>query len=179
MFNSLVNWMFRPITGRLYTRRRNALEAEFHKNTPNRLHKVIIGLRLLTEPVEYGYDSYVDLPVRGTIAVRCQSFQLLSDRLQFLYMEYNRALASTVKNPEWTPLPEKLSPKRDTNSLKWLDEYFETSNPGTIRNSFWDVLEVLQLVESTADNTNPERDIFLNQISNILRELETIVEHYL
>ncbi|QXO09676.1 hypothetical protein pEaSNUABM11_00252 [Erwinia phage pEa_SNUABM_11] len=174
----MFNWLTRIIKNKAYKRRRSFLEAEYHKNTPNRLKRVLVGLELLTEPLEYNGDTFLPISLEGVVAVRTQTMDTLNNRLEFLFMEYNRVLASPSPNPEWSVLPGNLSKKLDTDDRKWLDEYFATSRDELARDKLRRAL-VLLLSFDENDNQSPERDVFLNQTGQILRELETIVEHYL
>ena len=176
----LFKWVSRPLKRIAYKRRRSIMEGDFHNIASNRLSRVLIGLELLTEPLEYGGSDYVPLSLEGGLDLRTPTITILKDRLDFLFSEYNRVLGSTLKNPEWVALPQRLSVKEDKNGIKWLDEYFNTSDPEKVR----DVLRLfsgtfLMFLENDDGKGNTERDVFLNQTSHILRELETIVEHYL
>lgn len=174
----MLNWLSRVIKSKAFKRRRSMLEAEYHKNTPNRLNRVLIGLELLTAPLEYNGNAYLPLSLQGTLDMRTQTMDILTARLEFLYMEYNRVLASPGSYPEWSTLPSSLSKKLDTDEQKWLDDYFQTAREDVVREKLirpWAILTSFKENESES----PERDVFLNQTSHILRELETIVEHYL
>lgn len=174
----MFNWLARVVKNKAYKRRRSFLEAEYHKNTSNRLKRVLVGLELLTEPLEYNGETYLPLPLEGVVATRTQTMDILYARLEFLFMEYNRVLASPGSYPEWSTLPSSLSKKLDTDERKWLDEYFTTSRQEVARDKLRRALVVLVSFDENGTD-NPERDVFLNQIGHILRELETVVEHYL
>jgi hypothetical protein len=174
----MLNWLTHVLKKKAYKRRRSFLEAEYHKNTPNMLARVAVGLELLVEPLEYKGDVYLPLPLSGNLSVRAQTIDTLVLRLQFLYLEYNRVLASPGNQPEWSTLPGNLSKKLDSDDRKWLDEYFATSSEEKARDKLLKALVVLVSFREN-ESEGPERDVFLNQIGHILRELETIVEHYL
>ena len=174
----MFNWLTRVIKAKAYKRRRSFLEAEYHKNTPNRLERVLNGLELLSAPLEYKGESYLPLPLVGTLALRAQTMDILVARLEFMYMEYNRVLASTGNYPDWSELPKSLSKKLDSDEEKWLDEYFATSHETVVRDKLIKAWAVLSSFKEN-ETKSPEREVFLNQISHILRELETVVEHYL
>lgn len=176
----LFEWFMRPLRRSAYKRRRGLLEAEFHKNTQNTYQRVMTGLALLTEPLEYGSDRCLPLGLMGSLELRCKSIDQAYLRLHFLLREYNRVLNTTARNPTWSPFPNDNDPKHDKPGVKWLDEYYGTSDSEVARGklrSIYLLMDNHQL--SFTDQTNPERDVLFNLSRHLVRELETIVEHYL
>lgn len=174
------DWLTHPLKRYVYNRRRSFLEAEFHKNAHNLHQRVMVGLELLTEPMKYGTANYVPISLEGNLELRCAGIQTVLSRLEFLLQDYNRVLNAPGKNPEWSSYPSILDPKHDISNRKWLDEYFATSNPESVRGRLRYIFRLLDThTVAFVEYNNPEQAVLMNRCGHILRELEIIVEHYL
>lgn len=175
----LFKWLSTLLRQKAVKSRRRDLEAEFHKNTHNTLQRVMVGLELITEPLEYNGDIYRPMSLRGKLELRIGDFDTLVERLEFFISEYNRVTNSNLPNQRWLDLPESIDRKGEQVASRWLDQYFGTPNPEIARDKLRTVFAMLDLYQCAFDKQTPERDTLYNQTAHILRELETIVEHYL
>lgn len=175
----LVKWLSTLLRRTAVKSRRRALEAEFHKNTHNTLRRVMVGLELITEPLEYNGSTYMPMSLRGRLELRIGNFGTLLERLEFFISEYNRVSNSNLPNQRWLELPEALDRKGESSEPRWLDHYFGTSDPEMARDKLRRVFVTLDLYQRAFDKQTPEQDTLYNQTAHIFRELEIIVEHYL
>ncbi|QQO90721.1 hypothetical protein pEaSNUABM42_00236 [Erwinia phage pEa_SNUABM_42] len=176
----LFEWLTFPLKRYAHKRRRSYLEAEFHKNTQNTYQRVLIGLALLTEPLEYNGNTYRGIDLMGNLELRCKSFDIVHQRFAFLLREYDRVLNTTGRNPDWSPYPAVIDPQQDKPMLRWFDEYFGTSSKDVVRQKLRRTYELLETYRDVySSKTNPEQDVLFNLTRHLVRELETIVEHYL
>lgn len=162
---------------RLYKRRREQLQATFHKNSNNLFLHVITGLELLTEPLEYKGEEYVPLPLTGQVNSVVPTFAILLGRLEFLQDNFQ----NTVQGGQYRELPDTLSKKSDLLLPRWKDLYFETMSSASVRQQLAVIRERLVSYEHVylTRSNGAEEDALWRQTQPILRELEAIVEHYL
>jgi len=172
-------WLTHPIKRYVYNRRRSFLEAEFHKNAHNLYQRVMIGLELLTEPQVYGTEIYKPLSVSGHAELRCANIGVVYDRLDFLVRDYTRVINTGARNSDWSPWPTKLEIKDDVTNRKWLDDYFATQYPETVREKLREIFYLLDLYRESFIGDDPDKAVLANRSGHLLRELERIVEHYL
>lgn len=174
----MFNWLTTRLKRYALKQRRSFLEAEFHKNTRNPIRRTIVGLELLTEPLEYNTNQYMPLSVRGKLELRISNFDKLYDRLEFFTREYSRAINGSSQS--WANLPDSLDKKKDMVELRWLDNYFGTDDQDAIRSKLRNALELIVLYQTAlTGNESPEQDVLANQTAHIFRELDTVVEHYI
>ncbi|QVW55253.1 hypothetical protein pEaSNUABM29_00213 [Erwinia phage pEa_SNUABM_29] len=176
----LFKWLSTLLRRSAVKGRRRSLEAEFHKNTHNTFTRVMAGLELITEPLEYNGTEYRPITLRGQMELQVRNFDTLVERLKFLIDEYNRVTSSARPNQQWLEFPDHLKRKGEGISPRWLDQYFGTSDPEVARDKMLYVFALLDTYRNafTERQTN-DQDVLTNQAAHILRELETIVEHYL
>lgn len=172
MLSMCMRWFYR----RAYKRRREALHAAFHNNGNNLYRRLISGLELLTQPLEFNSTEYVELPLIGKIKRTTPTFSLLMERLDFLIKDY--ALMQSGCEPR--EFPAHLRKERHPDLPRWLDLYFDTVDAETVRRRLSDVYILLHTYEGAfTDLSSPENNVLWNRSQHILRELEQIVEHYL
>lgn len=172
----MLSWCTQWIRRRFYKRRREALHAAFHNNGNNLYLKVLSGLELLTLPNNHGSNDYPELPVIGKLVAATPTFSLLVERLEFAFLDH--ALMLTGCEPK--PFPEHLKKEKHPAINRWVDLYFNTTDADVLREKLRHVLELLQQHEEAYVNkTQPENSVLWNRTQHILRELDTIVEHYL
>lgn len=175
----LFKWLSTLLRRKAVEARRRSLEAEFHKNTLNTLHRVMVGLELITEPLEYNGKEYLPFSLRGQLELRIRDFDTLVERLEFFISEYNRVSSSNIPNQRWLELPEAIDRKGESSEPRWLDHYFGASDPEVAREKLRTVFNMLEQYQRAFDKQTPEQDTLFNQTAHIFRELEVIVEHYL
>lgn len=174
----MFNWLNTRLKRYAVKQRRSFLEAEFHKNTRNPFLKVIVGLELLTEPLEYNGAQYKPLSVRGKLELRVANFDILYERLEFYIREYTRV--ANGSSQMWLPLPDELDKKKDESSLRWIDQYFATTEPEAVRAKLRKAFALIDLYRPAfTERDTAEQDALANMTAHIFRELETVVEHYL
>lgn len=173
MLSMCIRWFSK----RLYKRRRELLQAAFHKNGNNLYLHVMNGLELLTQPHSYNGDDYVPMAMHGKIAMATPTFKLLVQRLQFAINDH----ASMARGCEPEPFPEHLKKEKHPTLPRWLDLYFDTSSVEVLRQQLDGVRTTLLEYEYvyTQRNASQENEVLWNRTQHILRELEMIVEHYL
>lgn len=174
----MFNWLNTRLKRYAVKQRRSFLEAEFHKNTRNPFQKVLVGLELITEPLEYNGATFVPLSVRGKLELRIENFDTLYERLQFYIREYTRVANGSSQT--WIALPDELDKKKDDTQLRWIDQYFGTTNPEVVRDKLRKAFALIDYYRPAfTERDTPEQDALANMTAHIFRELETVVEHYL
>lgn len=175
----MFSWIIRPFQRRIYADNREKLIAAFHKNASDSIAKAIAGLELLTTPTTFE-GNCIDLPLSGKLELRTPTFEVIIKRLEHSLKEYHRLSGS--KRIEWIPFPNVISKDKDKFVGRWLDGYFNVTHPELLRE---DLKYAKALVKVLASLTQPNsssdelEDILQRETAHIVRDINTIVEHYL
>ncbi|MGL5397177.1 MAG: hypothetical protein ACRDBQ_18170 [Shewanella sp.] len=175
-----LSFFIKPFQRKAYADRRDKLLSAFHKNAPDSAEKVLAGLELLTTPTELDGACPV-LSLSGKLELRTANFNILVRRMEHSLGEYNRLC--NQRKIQWVPLSADIAKEKDKFEGRWLDNYFQTAEPDKVTadlNYMKEMVIVLNNLLNTKERDSFELDdILYGQTVYILRELNTIVEHYL